>query len=102
MLDMVTTAAARAIGWPKLGVLQVGHPADFAILDLRTLGMAGAVESPINTLHRFFRTYDGHPVRDLVVGGELVVTNGHLNGVDEASIVEAANAAVRRLYPASE
>lgn len=99
ILEMVTTSPARAIGWPELGSLEVGHPADFAVLDLSEVGMAGAVNAPGQALHRFFRTYDGHLVRDLVVGGEVVVADGHLVGTDVGAIVHAANAATARLYP---
>jgi 5-methylthioadenosine/S-adenosylhomocysteine deaminase len=98
MLECVTEAPARAIGWPELGTLGLGHPADLAIIALDTLEMAGSAAPPGDVLHRLLRTYSGSPVRDLFVGGRAVVTDGKLAGVDAAIIVAQADASARRLY----
>jgi cytosine/adenosine deaminase-related metal-dependent hydrolase len=99
VLRLTTEGGARAIGWPGLGRLAVGGPADLAVIDLAALDLAGvpaiAHEDPATML---FRTYAGGRVRHLLTGERVVVRDGRLTGVDEATVARAANAAADRLY----
>lgn len=100
MLELMTTSPARMLGWPELGRLAPGAPADLAVVDAASLELAGvpsagAAGDPVDAL---FRTYAGGRVRHLVVGERLVVEDGRLSGVDEATVAAAASASADRLY----
>lgn len=102
VMELGTTGAASALGWPGLGRLSVGSPADLAIIDVRELDYAGAPESALGDPAALIcRTYSGGRVRRLVVGGRTVVDEGRLTGVDEATVAGDVADAARRLYPAN-
>ncbi len=99
VLEMATTGGARAIGWPELGRLVPGGPADFCTLDLTELEFAGAPDSALDDPAGFlFRTYSGGRVRDLVVGGRTVVSKGSVVAIDESAVATAATDSAQRLY----
>ena len=99
ILEMGTTGAARAIGWPELGRLTPGSPADFCTLDLNELQFSGAPDTALDDPGSFlFRTYSGGRVRDLVVAGRTVVSDGSVVGIDEEAVATGATASARRLY----
>jgi 5-methylthioadenosine/S-adenosylhomocysteine deaminase len=66
---MATSLGARALGVPDLGTLAVGAPADIALLDRASFGLAGARELEASLV----LSETGASVRHVVVGGELVV-----------------------------
>jgi cytosine/adenosine deaminase-related metal-dependent hydrolase len=86
--------AAQAFDEPRLGRLEPGAPADLAVLDY-------AAPTPLDAA-----TLGGHwifglassAVRDVMVGGELVVRDRRLTRVDEAEILARANEQATRLW----
>ncbi|HSI99552.1 MAG TPA: amidohydrolase family protein [Patescibacteria group bacterium] len=86
--------AGRAFAEPRLGRLEPGAPADLAVLDY-------AAPTPLDAA-----TLAGHwifglsasTVRDVVVGGELVVRDRRLTRVDDAELVAGANEQTARLW----
>jgi cytosine/adenosine deaminase-related metal-dependent hydrolase len=74
-LELATNGGARCLGRPDLGRLEVGAPADIAVWpadDLADIAdaVAGLVLGP------------SRQVRHLFVGGEPIVTDGSLVGLD--------------------
>ena len=98
-LELATEGGARTIGWAGLGRLDVGAPADIAVVELDGLEHAGvppmAASDPATML---FRTYAGGTVRHLLVGDRVVVQDGQLTGVDAATVSSNANGVAARLY----
>lgn len=98
-LELATEGGARTIGWAGLGRLDVGAPADIAVVELDGLEHAGvppmAAADPATML---FRTYAGGSVRHLLVGDRVVVQDGELSGVDAATVSSDANDVAARLY----
>jgi putative selenium metabolism protein SsnA len=86
--------AGDTFGEPLLGRLEVGAPADLVVLDY----------APPTPLHA--HNLAGHwlygiaaaNVRDVVVGGELVVRDRRLTRVDEVELSAGAQAAARHLW----
>jgi cytosine/adenosine deaminase-related metal-dependent hydrolase len=68
-LRMATVDGARALGVPGLGTLEVGAPADVALLDRATFGLAGARELEASLV----LSETGASVRHVLVAGEVVV-----------------------------
>jgi 5-methylthioadenosine/S-adenosylhomocysteine deaminase len=68
-LAMATALGARALGVSGLGTLAVGAPADVALLDRASAGLAGARELEASLV----LSETGASVRHVLVGGELVV-----------------------------
>lgn len=68
-LRMATSLGARALGVPGLGTLAVGAPADIALLDRASFGLAGARELEASLV----LSETGASVRHVIVAGELVV-----------------------------
>ena len=104
ILELMTASPARMLGWPELGRLAPGSPADLAVVDLASLELAGVPSAaaasgtggdPVDAL---FRTYAGGRVRHLVVGERVVVEDGRLAGLDEAAVATSATASADRLY----
>jgi cytosine/adenosine deaminase-related metal-dependent hydrolase len=86
--------AGDAFGEPLLGRIEPGAPADLVVLDYRA-------PTPVDAA-----TLAGHwifgltaaAVRDVVVGGELVVSDRRLTRVDEAELTSSTRAAARHLW----
>lgn len=68
-LRMATVSGARALGVPGLGTLDIGAPADIALLDRTTFGLAGARELEASLV----LSETGASVRHVLVAGDLVV-----------------------------
>ena len=96
-LELVTSAAARTIGWDGVGALTPGSEADLATFDLWDLDGAGGPVQPQHALLRLLRTYQGARARHVLVGGEPVVGDGQLLTGDERVIAAAANEAAEAL-----
>ncbi|MEH3052952.1 MAG: amidohydrolase family protein [Patulibacter minatonensis] len=77
-LGMATELGAHALGVPGLGALDVGAPADLALLDRLGLGLAGARELEAALVW----SESGPGVRHTIVAGEVVVRDGRLTRVD--------------------
>lgn len=90
MLRLATIDGARVLGIDHLvGSIERGKRADLVVLDGRRLEMA-PLHDPISNI-----VYSTTPrsVRDVLVDGTMLVTNGRLVRDDEAGIVEAIAAA---------
>jgi cytosine/adenosine deaminase-related metal-dependent hydrolase len=68
-LWMATVAGGKALGVDGLGTLEPGAPADLALLDRASFGLAGARELEASLV----LSETGAGVRHVIVGGEVVV-----------------------------
>ena len=96
--ELMTVGSARAIGWPGIGRLDPGAPADLAVVDLAAAEYGGSPRGGGDVVARLFRLHAGGRVRHLVVGDRVVVEESRLAAVDVAAIVAAANASSARLF----
>jgi putative selenium metabolism protein SsnA len=90
--------AGRVFGEPLLGRVAVGAPADLVVLDyappgrLDERGLAG---------HWVYGISAGH-VRDVIVGGDVVVRERRLTRLDEEQLAAQASAEAGRLWARME
>jgi guanine deaminase len=90
----VTEGGARALGFEgRLGRLAPGYKADIVFLDLGHPNWI-PLNDPTNQL---VHTEDGGAVRDVMIGGRLVVKDHRVTTVDLAALRRDAEAARRRL-----
>jgi len=82
ILHMATAGSAQAMHRPELGTLQVGAPADVVVVDLDKPHTLPAY-NPTSTLVYSSRADD---VRYTIVGGEIVVAEGAMVGIDEEEV----------------
>jgi cytosine/adenosine deaminase-related metal-dependent hydrolase len=71
-IHMATVSGGRALGVAGLGTLDVGAPADLALLDRTSFGLAGARELEASLV----LSETGASVRHVLVAGEVVVRDG--------------------------
>ncbi len=92
-LELATRGGARVLGRSDIGSLEPGKAADFFAVRLERLEYAGALHDPVAAL--VFCS----PVRVdyTVVGGRMVVREGKLVSLDEASLVRRHNQLARQL-----
>lgn len=91
VIDLGTRGGARCLGRDDLGRLEVGAAADLAVWPGDDLG-------DIADPHTALVFGPDRLVRHLVVGGELVVADGNLVGVDLAEVRRRHAEAARRLW----
>jgi guanine deaminase len=90
----VTEGGARALGFEgRLGQLKPGYLADIVFLDLTHPNWM-PLNDPTNQL---VHTEDGSAVRDVMIGGRMVVKDRRLTTVDMAALARDVEAARRRL-----
>ncbi|UPY36878.1 amidohydrolase family protein [Sediminicoccus sp. KRV36] len=88
-LEMITVDAAAALGMEReIGSLEAGKRADLITVDLTAPHMAPA-NMPVWRVVCFAT---GADVRDVVIGGEVLMEGRRLAHLDEAEIVAAAEA----------
>jgi len=88
VLRMATIEGARAIGLNgEVGSLEVGKQADLIILDGRRASLV-PIYNPVS--HIVYAAHGGH-VRDVVVGGRLLVCEGRLMDMDLEGIMARVN-----------
>jgi cytosine/adenosine deaminase-related metal-dependent hydrolase len=85
---LATRGGAQVLGYDKLGSLQPGWGADFFLVDLSTLGYAGALHDPLAA--PLFSGFN-HTVDTTVVNGRVVVRDGQLLTVDAKALAAEAN-----------
>ena len=86
-LEMCTVDAARALGMAdEVGSLEPGKAADLITVDLAAPHMAPA-NMPVARVVCFA---SGHDVRDVLVGGRVLLRDGAFTRADRVAIVEAA------------
>ncbi len=92
-LEIATVGSAAVLGRDDLGSLAVGKCADFFSVKLNQLDFAGALHDPVAALvfcapvHADFT----------VVGGNLIIKDGHFVNLDLPKLVSRHNQAARRL-----
>ena len=87
-LHVATRGGAQVLGRKDIGHLATGMCADFALFDLRTLGLAGgAVHDPLASL----LLCASPPAAYTVVNGRVVVREGRLTTVDLGPLIERHN-----------
>ena len=97
-LALATRGGAQVLGRSDIGHLAPGMCADLALLDLRTLGLAGgAVHDPVGAL-----LLCASPAAAwTIVNGRLVVREGQLATLDLGPLLERHNRLARQLAVAS-
>ncbi|NPA26441.1 MAG: 8-oxoguanine deaminase [Chloroflexi bacterium] len=92
-LELATRGGAAVLGRPDLGSLEVGKAGDFFAVRLERLDYAGALHDPVAALVL------ASPVRAdyTVVGGRVIVREGHLVTLDVPALVERHNRLAREL-----
>ena len=91
-LDLATRGGARCLGRDDIGAIEIGRRADLAVWDAHDLAdVPDAVDG--------FVLGPDRQVRDLLVGGERVVRDGRLVGVDLRESHQALARRAQRLWP---
>ena len=93
VLKMATRGSARLLGRTDIGYLAPGMAADFFMIDLNRLSLAGAQFDPMSLLGTV--GFKGN-VDYTFVGGVPVVQQGELTTADEGEIVRRAGETVSR------
>lgn len=88
LMDAVTAAGHRSLGWPDGGRLAVGALADFITVGSRSPRLAGAGDEHLLPAVVFAAT--AGDVTDVVVGGRMIVRDGRHVSVDVAAALSAA------------
>ena len=93
-LELATRGGARLLGRTDIGHLAPGMAADFALFDLRSVGLAGAaVHDPVAALLMCAPTQAAYTV----VNGRVLVREGQLVTADLGVLVERHNRLARQL-----
>ncbi|MDD2714861.1 MAG: 8-oxoguanine deaminase [Candidatus Wallbacteria bacterium] len=87
-LKIATQGGAGVFQSPELGRLEPGSAADLAAFDLNRIWYAGSSNDPVAAL-----VFAGasHVARYTIVNGKIVVENGKLVNIREASVTKKAN-----------
>jgi guanine deaminase len=96
-LAMATEAGAQALGWGgSIGRIAPGRKADIVMLDLGT-----TLYWPLNdAVNQIVFAENGGGVRDVMVGGRMVVADGRVVTVDMAKLRAEIDRAIERHAPA--
>lgn len=92
-LEIATLGGAAVLGRQDIGALEVGKQADFIAIDLNRIDFAGGLHDPVAA------TVLCQPAKvDYnVVGGQMVVKEGHLTTLEMEAVIEKHNQAAARL-----
>lgn len=85
VFEAATLNGAKALGRDDLGVLKVGAKADMIAVGLDNF-YTGTQEDPIRTL---VLNTTGRDVHKVIINGELVMSDGKIEGVDLAELKQA-------------
>ena len=92
--DMATIDGARALLWEhEIGSLEVGKAADLAVLD----GANPRLSPRHNPVGSILRYAAGTDVKSVLVNGSLVVDDGRVLTVDEATLIDEADDVASRV-----
>ena len=86
VLDMATLGSAAAMGWPELGRLTPGGPADMIVLDLDSPNLQ-PMYSPVSHL---VYAASGHELRMSMVGGDILYKDGAYVSLDYPVLLDEA------------
>lgn len=92
-LEMATTGGARVLGRDDIGVLASGYSADVVAIDLDRIEFAGALHDPVAAVVLCAPLHVDHSW----VGGQRLVEDGRVRGVDEGRLIERHNLLARDL-----
>ncbi len=95
ILKVATRGSASLIGRDELGAVAEGKASDLFMIDRNQETLISADRDPAAMLGTV--GYKGK-TKYTIVNGRIVVKDGHLVNVDEAELVEKANAEAKRLY----
>jgi 5-methylthioadenosine/S-adenosylhomocysteine deaminase len=95
-LWMATRVAAKAVGLPEIGSLEVGRKADLITVSLEDT-TAVPIFHPGNYVDHLVYSMDRSLVRNVWVNGRMIVDQGQVNTVDERAVREAAQEAAHRV-----
>jgi len=93
LYSFASEGGMRSLGLPG-GALRPGDPADFIVVDLDDLSIAGA--QPENLLSAVVFSLERTAIRSVFVAGEAIVQDGH--AAQEESALEQFRAAMQRLW----
>ncbi|MBG0775773.1 MAG: amidohydrolase [Desulfovibrionaceae bacterium] len=82
-LDLATRGSAACVGWPELGRIEVGGPADLCALDLNVPWM----QPCYNPVSQVVYAATGAEVRCTVVAGEVVWLDGKFTTFDYPALL---------------
>ncbi len=92
--DMATIDGATALLWDhEIGSLEVGKAADITVIDGENLRLSPR-HNPIGSIVRYAA---GTDVKSVLVDGTLVVDDGEVLTVDEAALLDEADAIATRI-----
>jgi 5-methylthioadenosine/S-adenosylhomocysteine deaminase len=86
VLDMATRGSAKCIGWPELGRIEKGYPADMVAMDLSSPNLL-PMHNPIS--HAVYAT-TGMEVCMTMVAGEILYLYGDFRSLDIKSLQDKA------------
>jgi cytosine/adenosine deaminase-related metal-dependent hydrolase len=92
-IEVATRGGAAVLGRSDIGSLEVGKCADLISINLNRLDYAGALHDPLAAV----LLTQPQNVDTNMVGGRLVVENGHFTALDLPALVQKHNQAARRL-----
>jgi 8-oxoguanine deaminase len=92
-LRWATQGSAACIGRPELGRIAVGMQADLAMFKMDELRFSGALD-PVAAVV----VCGAHHADRVMVGGQWVVEDGKIPGLDMAALVRRHNAAAKALH----
>jgi len=92
-VELATIGGARALGLDKeIGSLEVGKKADLILINLRQVHLVPTVEGRhFNIISLLVFSCSASDVDTVIVDGNVVVSHGRLQRVDENEIIEWAN-----------
>jgi len=94
VLDAATTAGARALRSPELGRIAPGCAADLVFVDVSKLELQPIYDPVITVLY----SAGGADVDRVMVGGETVVQDGRVLGIDEERLLDDVEKACESLW----
>ncbi len=92
-LEMATRSSAAVLGRTDIGSLEPGKCADFFAINLHQIDYAGALHDPLAAL--VFCA--PRRVDYTVVGGKMIVKEGHMETVDEQALISQHNTLANQL-----
>ena len=98
IIAAATEGSARVLGWKDIGRIAIGYKADIVFLDLQCINWV-PFNDPTNQM---VHTEDGSSVRNVMIGGQMVVQDRLPVNIDLRSLKKKAEAARARLARANK
>ena len=99
-LQLSTLGGAEVLGLEKkIGSLEVGKQADVITVDLEKLNLTPIVDKPFkNFIPNLVYSSTGNEVDNVIINGNLIVTNNQLTNIDEVSLISEANKRAKIIF----